>query len=301
VEAGGIVRLVDVDSATATFLPLQINDPSRISNAAQLRVRLSTGISTAAIPRLDLITTPGGTNQCTFPTLVVENQQNRDVSLQCDATGVFLTLGAVRPTNQPQVNPALFTSNFEYCVFVRQDAGTFDQGMFLSAIDNSFAPGTTRSLISITNFGVDQSHDNDIRITFRCLDFSSVVTADQRCQTIINTANTQGGSFASSILATGVCDPTQVVGTEEEDDSNHGLYGLFGLLAIPLLCCLIIFLVVRNSRRRADNQYMQDAATFSNVASGPQPLATAVPAVQYDVAKEVYPVVSAPAIAYPGY
>jgi len=302
VEANGIIELVGVAGG---YYPIRVNSAAgyQVSSASTLRLTLGTGIQTSAIPFLPVFSIGDvATATCSgnLPRLVVTNPGNRVIDLNCDATnGVFLSLSEVQTPTFPQVNPALFISNNEYCIIVNQQLDTWTRTDFLNAVVVSF-PGTTANLISITGFGLDQTRNNQIRVNFRCLDFTSVPGADQRCQSITTQANTQGSSFRNTILATSTCQPTTIVGADDNDDSNHGLYGLFGLIAIPILCIIIICLLIRNSRRRADNQYMQDAATFSNVASGPQPIAAALPAPQYDLGK-AYPYPTGPVVAVPQY
>jgi hypothetical protein len=303
VAAGAYIELAGV--AGSTFFPIRVTSNANflVDPSAILRLTLGTGIQTSAIGVLQLFQVTGLVNsQCNakLPRLVVTNPGNRVIELNCDATnGVYLSLSEVQTPILPQVNPALFTSNNEYCIIVNQQLDTFTRATFIAAVATYF-PGTSTNLLSITSFGTDQTRNNQVRVAFRCLDFASVPAADQRCSSISTSAQTSGSAFRTAILATTACTPTVIVGANDNDDSNHGLYGLFGLIAIPILCCCIIFLVVRNSRRRADNQYMQDAATFSNVASGPQPIAAALPAPQYDLGK-AYPYPTGPIVVAPGY
>jgi len=302
VDANGIIELVGVAGG---YYPIRINSAAGylVNSAATLRLTLGTGIQTSAIQALPVFSINGvSTTTCSgnLPKLVVTNPGNRVIDLNCDATnGVFLSLSEVQTPTLPQVNPALFISNNEYCIIVNQQLDTWTRTDFLNAVV-AFFPGTTQNLISITGFGLDQTRNNQIRVSFRCLDFTSVPGADQRCNSITTSANNQGSAFRNTILATSTCQPTTIVGADDNSDSNHGLYGLFGLIAIPILCIIIICLLIRNSRRRADNQYMQDAATFSNVASGPQPIAAALPAPQYDLGK-AYPYPTGPVVAVPQY
>jgi hypothetical protein len=303
VAAGGYIELVAV--AGSTFFPIRVTSNANflIDPSAILRLTLGTGIQTSAIAVLQLFSVAGLLNNgcnAKLPRLVVTNPGNRVIELNCDATnGIYLSLSEVQTPILPQVNPALFTSNNEYCIIVNQQLDTFNRATFIAAVATYF-PGTSTNLLSITSFGTDQTRNNQVRVAFRCLDFASVPAADQRCSSISTSAQTSGSAFRTAILATTACTPTVIVGANDNDDSNHGLYGLFGLIAIPILCCCAIFLVVRNSRRRADNQYMQDAATFSNVASGPQPIAAALPAPQYDLGK-AYPYPTGPIVVAPGY
>lgn len=304
VRTGGQVTITNVDRQ---FNPIRINTGLLFENGASIVVFLAAGIDTTAFTGLNLFSFPAGsaaaTTFCnTLPVVEFRNAGNRVVTPTCNpATGTLsLAFTAVQATAPPQANPSLYTSTNEYCLLVRQDLTTFDRSSFLNAIDANFASsGTTRNLVTVTTLGTDSTNSNNLRVVFRCYDFSSVANADVRCQNILSVASNTNSGFAQQTLANGFCGSSAVFPTGIRNESNHGLYGLFGLVAIPILLGLLIFLLVRNSRRRADNQYMQDAATFSNVASGPQPLATAVPSVQYDVAKEIYPVVAAP--AYPAY
>jgi len=299
VEADGIVEIGGVATNPA-YYPIRVTGALTIANA-QLRVTLASGIQTTRIDRLPVFSLTAC--PAVLPRLVVTNAGNRVVELGCTTIAnvptIFLSLSEVQTVSPSQVNPALFTSNNEYCIIVSQQLDTFTRQAFVNAITTNF-PTVTTNLISIVGFGLDQTRNNQIRINFRCLDFASAEAADQRCTQIVTSAQTPGSQFRTDVLATSSCTPTIVVGADDNDDSNHGLYGLFGLIAIPILCCLIIFLVVRNSRRRADNQYMQDAATFSNVASGPQPIAAAVPAAVYDYDyPKAYP--AGPVVAVPAY
>jgi hypothetical protein len=299
VAADGIVEIGGVAS-TPAYYPIRVRDDLTIANA-QLRITLATGIQTTRIDRLPVFDVDSCPAQ--LPRLVVTNSGNRVVELGCTTISnrptIFLSLSEVQTVSPSQINPALFTSTSEYCVIVNQQLDSFTRQAFVNAITTNF-PGVTTNLISIVGFGLDQTRNNQIRVNFRCLDFASASAADQRCSQITTSANTPGSGFRTAVLATSSCTPTTVVGADDNDDSNHGLYGLFGLIAIPILCCLIICLVIRNSRRRADNQYMQDAATFSNVASGPQPIAAAVPAAVYDYDyPKAYP--AGPVVAVPAY
>jgi hypothetical protein len=302
VAANGIIEVVGVAGG---YYPIRVNTAAgfHVSSASTLRLTLGTGVQTSRIDILPIFSIGNGaTTTCSanLPRLVVTNPGNRVIDLNCDATnGIFLSLSEVQTPTLPQINPALFVSNSEYCIIVNQQLDTWTRTDFLNAVVGSFS-GTPANYISITGFALDQTRNNQIRISFRCLDLTSVPGADQRCQSITTAAETSGSSFRNTILATSTCSPTTIVGANDNDDSNHGLYGLFGLIAIPLLCICLICLLVRNSRRRADNQYMQDAATFSNVASGPQPIAAALPAPQYDLGK-AYPYPTGPVVAVPQY
>eukprot|EP01006_Ploeotia_vitrea_P067987 TRINITY_DN99372_c0_g1_i1.p1 TRINITY_DN99372_c0_g1~~TRINITY_DN99372_c0_g1_i1.p1 ORF type:complete len:161 (+),score=17.31 TRINITY_DN99372_c0_g1_i1:45-527(+) len=59
---------------------------------------------------------------------------------------------------------------------------------------------------------------------------------------------------------------------EDDDGSNTSYHALWALAAIPLLLCFFAILFLMNKRRKADNQYSQDQATYAAAANSPMPI-----------------------------
>jgi hypothetical protein len=119
---------------------------------------------------------------------------------------------------------------------------------------------------------------------------SQIIITSVSCGSL--TAVFQCGSALSSQDASSVCSKVMTVCTpgsslnnalnglscgsygSNGSTSSTALYGLFALIALPVLICGCLILWYRSRQREADNQYMQDTATFSNVAASPQALGT---------------------------
>jgi hypothetical protein len=68
----------------------------------------------------------------------------------------------------------------------------------------------------------------------------------------------------------------------DDNHSNNAVFALFTLVALPLICVLGCVFCYKSKQKEADNQYLQDTATFANVAVA-QP---AAPVYAYDPVKQ---------------
>jgi hypothetical protein len=124
------------------------------------------------------------------------------------------------------------------------------------------------------------------------IDASTLTITSTSCGSLIVTytcGSLSSSSDATSLcnyISTAACNPSSALGqtlqgtscgmvNQSTKGSSAALFGLFALVAIPILILFGLFLWYRTSQREADNQYMQDTATFSNVATAPQPLGPA--------------------------
>jgi hypothetical protein len=122
--------------------------------------------------------------------------------------------------------------------------------------------------------GVDQGQIQIISIScgsltvqFLCASTTSVQDATNICDAVVAGACSQSNQLYQKLQG-------QNCGryTPPRSGSSTSLYALFALVALPVLILGCLILWYRTRQREADNQYMQDTATFSNVASSPQPL-----------------------------
>lgn len=180
---------------------------------------------------------------------------------QTDATSAWFYVSipaaaAVVATNQTQARP--FQSQNKYYVTLGKECGTVSEATFRKDVASVGLDADAISDFTLTC--------GSVIVTFTCRDSSSSANADATCQSIIDQAN-------SGLLRTPWnTQSTSVVPLNKGSASNTGLYALFVLVLVPIFCVFCICLLLRNKRRRADNQYKQDTATFANVASSPQPI-----------------------------
>jgi len=175
-----------------------------------------------------------------------------------------------------QVNPIKYTSLNQYCIELNENPGQFPASTFLTDIQNTL--GINSQFVNIQSYATDPA-TGYLRAIFTCNDFSSSAQADVTCLNIQNQALNSGTAFNAQVQGAQNCGVT--ANAPANHTSNHALFALFALALIPLLLCFIVVLLIINKKRAADNQYMQDTATFSNVASSPQNVAYAAPSDKY--------------------
>jgi len=194
----------------------------------------------------------------------------RTIDSHCIVAGgyniLYLDIGAATALNTNQeTNTFQFTTSSLYSVTLNKVCGQYGGSNFVSDVVSSSLTGrtaTTAGQLSIVG-----TVCGSVIITFQCLSSTSPQDATNLCQTIVSDAITPGTSLNAKVQGT-----TGGAFVVSSNSSNTALYALFALLAIPVICVIGICLVVRAKQREADNQYMQDTATFSNVAATPQPL-----------------------------
>lgn len=172
---------------------------------------------------------------------------------------IYISIPEATPavsTNQTQARP--FQSQNKYSVTLGRECGTVTEASFRKDVANTGLDADAIADLTLTCGSVIAS--------FTCRDSSSSANADATCQSILDQANS--GSLRTPWNTQG----TSVVPLQKGSASNTGLYALFVLVLVPIFCIFCICLLLRNKRRRADNQYKQDTATFANVASSPQPI-----------------------------
>jgi len=189
--------------------------------------------------------------------------------------GVVITKFITPPP--AQVNVAHFTSLNTYCIEINENPSQFPASQFLADVQNTL--GISQNLVNIFLYATD-SASGFLKVAFTCSDFASSAAADVRCQTIQSQALNSGTTFNAQVQGQNNCG-VQVNTPSNAHKSNKALFALFALACIPLLICFFVCLLILNKRRQADNQYMQDTATFSNVASSPQNVAYAAPSEKY--------------------
>jgi len=179
---------------------------------------------------------------------------------------LYLDLGpAVAPSGTSETTSFQFNSTAVYSLTLNKVCGVYGVTNFVADVVASSLTGrgpTTASQIIILG-----SQCGSVIIQFRCSSSQSPQDADNLCATIVNDAQLPGTQLNARVQG--------IQGgqfTSSNNNSNTALYALFALLAIPLICVIGICLLVKAKQREADNQYMQDTATFSNVAASPQPL-----------------------------
>jgi hypothetical protein len=213
-----------------------------------------------------------------LPRVIVVNQQTgRQVVLEWETVDGHCTLRAAvpqaPPPQSPQTAAALFLSNYEYCIFMALPASELTADEFRASIETVLGISRNR-LQPFSFYGEDSHHNSDLLARFKCNDLSSSSAADATCRVITDAALQEGSNFQLAVKATGTCENLPA---RTDDGSRTALFGLFGLMAIPILCILAICLLLKRHKRSADNQYMQDTATFSNVAAAPQAIAYTIP------------------------
>jgi hypothetical protein len=255
-------------------------------------------------------TNPGScsTDQCDVDaTLVVSNAiSNRQATMICRTyrltgdqaatpTGwkeLVLQFPAAPVQSPPSTAVLPFLSRIRAVITMDRKITDYPVERFLAALNNIL--GITPAEILIESYiaveSARRAAGDLIRATFRCRSAVSEADADAKCQRIVNEANKKGSALANELRP--VSSSLSEVSDDDEDGSDSALYGLFALAAIPIICIVLCCLFMKNRRRKADNQYMQDTATFSNVAAQPQPINYPYP--YYD------PNVPAQALAYDG-
>jgi hypothetical protein len=225
-----------------------------------------------------------GTDQCDVSaTLVVSNPLlNRQANLICRkykpaaavATGyleLVLQFPAA-PINAPPSAAVLpFISDIQGNILMDRTATDYPVDKFLAAILNIL--GITPSEIVVDSYlSVDATRraGSRIRALFHCLSSVSLQEANSKCNRIVNEAGRQGSALNNELRA--ISASTTNDNTPKKNHSDSALYGLFALAAIPIIIIVLCCLFLKNRKRSADNQYMQDTATFSNVAAQPQPI-----------------------------
>jgi len=191
------------------------------------------------------------------------------------------TLGVVItkfvPPPPSQVNAARYTSLNTYCIEINENPAQFPASQFLADVQNTL--GISQTFVNIQVYSTD-SATGFLKVQYTCSDFASSAAADVKCQTIQTQALTSGTAFNAQVQGQNSCG-IQVNTAPNKHQSNKALFALFALALIPLLICFFVCLLIINKKRQADNQYMQDTATFSNVASSPQNVAYAAPSDKY--------------------
>lgn len=179
-------------------------------------------------------------------------------ALSASGSFFYITIPAATnaaPTNQTQARP--YSSQNKYFITLGRECGTVTETSFRSDVASQGIDADAIADFTLTC--------GSVIATFTCRDSSSSANADATCQSILGAAN---GNLRSSWNT----QSTSYVPLQQGSASNTGLYALFVLVLIPIFCIFCICLIVRNKKRRADNQYKQDTATFANVASSPQPI-----------------------------
>jgi hypothetical protein len=209
---------------------------------------------------------------------------NRVPELKCITNAAFATTGTVNapgndgpftlilsvpasPPPSPPPGPGAGAgsklSTNQFVLTLDQPANEFPQDKFLNAI--AFCLNITNQNVKIESYN---SISGDVVVTFRCID-QTAGTANELCARIVAEALNVNSCLGQRLKASGADENSDF---DRDEGSNEALFGLFALLLLPVLCCLCLCLIWRNRRRQADNQYMQDTATFSNVAAAPQPI-----------------------------
>lgn len=156
--------------------------------------------------------------------------------------------------------------------------------------------------LTADNIVVVQKICGSTTINFRCRD-TTIAAADALCRAIVNFAENKNSPLN---LALGVAQQKY----HKPRGSDSGLFALYSLMFIP--CCMACILIgyYKAKQQKADDQYLQDTATFSNLAhnKGPAPMPPPqgfqpAPPVQYypepAYAPQPYPV--APPVYQTGY
>eukprot|EP01005_Ploeotia_sp_CARIB1_P001690 NODE_5_length_3565_cov_439.914194_g4_i0.p1 GENE.NODE_5_length_3565_cov_439.914194_g4_i0~~NODE_5_length_3565_cov_439.914194_g4_i0.p1 ORF type:complete len:944 (-),score=268.80 NODE_5_length_3565_cov_439.914194_g4_i0:604-3435(-) len=232
-------------------------------------VELAPSNTNANAHEIVLMSWTGGAS-CNTPIEVIINNgdSTRPITQFCRTSGtthfLVVSIPAARPAVAAGVTTPSFTSSDMYAITFNKDLEDCPETCFTDVIRE--VTNVDPKSLSIISY-VEQ---NDITATFRCLSTQSVEHADGICRDLVNDARTSGNTLHErlDVVNTNV----DRIDDDEDDDSNTALFGLFGLLGIIPLCLLAICLLLRLKKRKADNQYMQDTATFGNVAASPQPI-----------------------------
>jgi hypothetical protein len=192
----------------------------------------------------------------------------------------------------PSASVLPFVSTITAIIVMDRSITDYPVERFLAAIFNilGISPAEIQVDAYVATESTRRQTGDRIRATFHCRSSVSVEDANAKCQRILNEANTPGSALANELRTISTGQKNDREG--DDNGSDEALYGLFALAAIPIICIVILCLCLKNRKRQADNQYMQDTATFSNVAAQPQPINYPYP--YYD------PAVPAQALAYDG-
>jgi len=240
------------------------------SAGALFEVELAPSNTNTEQHEITLMSWAGGSAACTLIEVVVTNKDpTRPPTQYCDTNAGRQRLRVTIPKAKAVVNPTntapSFISADTYSITFNKELTDCPETCFtdiIARVTNVDAQG-----LNVLSY----VEKNDITATFRCLSTQSIQHADGICASLVSDARTAGNSLNEQL---NVVSTTVVDANDEDDDgnSNTALYGLFGLIAIIPLAILAIFLFMKSKKRKADNQYMQDTATFSNVAASPQPI-----------------------------
>jgi hypothetical protein len=218
--------------------------------------------------------------QCeTYATVVVSNPfADRPATLICRQMTTTAAGGSqwkelvlqfpTAPVVTPPSSAILpFLSTTINTIILDRKVTDYPSDRFLAAINNIL--GITPREVQLESYTAVDSAAHTAAV-FRCRSEISVQDADATCARILREASTAGSALNNELKTLSTTTASTLA--REEDDSDHALYGLFALLAIPIICIVAACLFIKNRKRQADNQYMQDTATFSNVAAQPQPI-----------------------------
>lgn len=268
VRAGGVLMFTDIGSDY--FGIFQVKGTTTFEKSSSLILQLSSLITTSqtTVPFMLTALTPCSSNyMLATPTLITGSSNTRTWEVICsDVTGgslLSLALGVVQPTSGTQVSSYSYQSS-DYQMTLQKDCNTWSVSFWTSTMDT----------VSVTGVGIPSSGRvllrssscSSVFVVFYCLSATSTADANALCNAVLSDATTSGTGLYNLLRG------TQGSAVSSGKGSNTALYGLFALTAIPVLCLLLCFLLYLHRNRMADNQYMQDTATFSNVAASPQPL-----------------------------
>jgi len=284
-RSGATLRFNEVGSSSFGALVIDGTDWS-FEVGSKILVRLTSQLTQAAVSiplmyymQLNTNTNTGcniGASISTVPSLNPRTVNSHCTTVTLTLPGnvaaatynvLWLDIGPAVPTIvNEEVVTQQFNSSSSYQLTLNKDCALYGASEFVNDIVSTTLTGrstpTTRGQISVIS-----TRCGSVVVAFQCLSSISPEDAANLCLTIISEATTPGTPLHAKLQGT-----SGGVFVRQNDDSNNALYALFALLAIPVICLIAICLVAKAKRREADNQYMQDTATFSNVAATPQPL-----------------------------
>jgi hypothetical protein len=162
---------------------------------------------------------------------------------------------AARTMNPQQTTTTvtLFWTNSTF-VNLNKDCAVYTDTMFLQAVLGTMQWGGITDTINVTAIAC-----GSMTVYFSC-GSTTQVKALSNCANLRSQLQVKGVGLNNILLVT-LPDIFNPDGT-----SNNGIYALYTLILLPIFCCVGFLLWYRMKQQQADTQYLQDTATFSNVA-----------------------------------
>jgi hypothetical protein len=171
------------------------------------------------------------------------------------AIGADATSQAVDKAREETVQQtASYWTNITF-VNLNKDCATFTSAQFVQAVLANMGWDGVTVTVRVTSIAC-----GSMTVFYQCAS-TTLGDAVAKCQAARTSFQTLGQGLNSylSVTRPDIFDPS---GT-----CNNAIYALYTLILLPIFCCAGFLLWYRLKQQQADSQYLQDTATFSNVAA----------------------------------